>query len=61
METQAQVRDRMTYKLESCSPELFLKVSSEYEKKVREFHKQEESKKQDSDEARLKDETSRIY
>lgn len=59
MDTEA--RNRLAYGLESCSPELFLKVSSEYEKKVREFHKQEENKKQDSDKVRLKDETSRIY
>lgn len=59
---QAQVRDRMTYKLESCSPELFLKVSSEYEKKVKEFHKQEENKKQkDNNRVRLEDADTRIY
>ncbi len=56
------MRDRMTYKLESCSPELFLKVSSEYEKKVKEFHKQEENKKQkDNNRVRLEDADTRIY
>ena len=56
--------DELVYAGETCSPENFLKITNEYEKKLREYHTQREKQKdqnQNKEYERIKDGFSKFY